>query len=198
MKHFNRSLSAVKSLAVICVLACMAGGAQAAAILQLSGTTPATKYETDAGIRISLIDWSTTEQQALVENAWRSYQQDQDLESFLKVVNTQDSRGYLFTAAATGYRIAYAWKEDTEAGQMMHFLVAPGLKTRNPYLWRTPNNDAPEFTLVQVLLDQDSGIARSSLDGNIVVDERGRLALDRFDDLEVFATVKDSTPYYLK
>ena len=81
---------------------------------------------------------------------------------------------------------------------MMHFLVTPGLKTRNPYMWKTPNNDAPEFTLVQVQMDNDTGVAKSSLNGDIVFNEQGKLALDRFDSIGMFATVRDSTPYYLK
>lgn len=198
MKLMPISLSATKSLAVLITLTWLSLSAQAAAIMTLSGEAGDVKYETDAGIRISLIDWSAPDQQEAVEQAWRQYQQDNDADAFLAVVDEQDTRGYLFTAAATGYRIKYAWQSQTDAGQMMHFLVAPGLKTRNPYLWETPNNASKDFTLVQVLLDKDTGIAKSSLDGEIVFNEQGKLALGRFDSLEMFATVKDSTPYYLK
>lgn len=198
MKTFNHSLSAVPGLAVLLMIALCSTGAQAAAKMTLSGKAAEVKYESDAGIRISLIDWSADEQQAAVEAAWRQYRQDDDLEAFLETVEAQDSRGYLFTAAATGYRIKYAWKEDTDDGQMMTFLVTPGLKTRNPYLWQMPNNDSPAFTLVQVHLDEETGVAKTSLEGSIVFNEAGKLVLDRFDDLKMFATVEDSTPYYLK
>lgn len=195
---FAHSLSAAKSLAVFVTLTLCAAAVQAAASMTLSGDAADVKYETDSGIRISLIDWSSPEQMTAVEDAWRQYRQDDDLETFLKTLEDQDTRGYLFTAAATGYRIKYAWKTQNEDGQMMHFLVMPGLKTRNPYMWQTPNNDAPEYTLVQVQLDKESGVAKSSLDGEIVFNEQGKLALDRFDQLKMFATVRDSTPYYRK
>lgn len=198
MKCFIRSLSAAKGLTVLILAGVLAGGAQAASILTLEGETPQAKYETDAGIRLSVIDWSAEAQREAVENAWRQYRQDNDLSAFLAVLEAQDTRGYLFTAAATGYRIKYAWQEETGDSRMMHFLVMPGLKTRNPYLWNSPNNTAPEFTLVQVRLDNDSGVAKTSLDGDIVVNEAGRLALDGFDAVNVFATLEDSTPYYLK
>lgn len=201
MKNRTHSLSAAKSLAVLFLLSIFSiipAVSQAAAILTLSGDTGDVKYETDSGIRISLIDWSADDQRMAVEDAWRQYQQDNDLDTFLSTVEAQDTRGYLFTAAATGYRIKYAWKEETSDGQMLHFLVMPGLKTRNPYMWNSPNNDSPEFTLVQVNLDKETGIAKTSLDGDIALNEQGRLTLDRFDSVKMFATVKDSTPYYLK
>jgi hypothetical protein len=198
MKLMPISLSAAKGLAVLIVTTLLSLSAQAAAIMTLSGEAGDAKYETDSGIRISLIDWSAPQQQQAVEQAWRQYQQDGDTNAFLAVLEDEDTRGYLFTAAATGYRIKYAWQEITAGGQMMHFLVAPGLKTRNPYLWETPNNTSKNFTLVQVLLDEETGVAKSSLDGEIVFNEQGKLALDRFDRLEQFASMKDSTPYYLK
>lgn len=195
---FVHSLSAARSLAVLTFLALLSTVAQAAATMTLAGDASDVKYETDAGIRISLIDWTAPEQLATIEDAWRQYREDEDLDTFLETVDKQDTSGYLFTAAATGYRIKYAWKTTDGDKQMMYFLVTPGLKTRNPYMWRTPNNAAPEFTLVQVSLDKDSGVAKSSLDGDIVINEQGKLALDRFDALDMFATVRDSTPYYLK
>jgi hypothetical protein len=198
MKNLSHSLSTATSLAVLMIISLCSASAHAAAKLTLSGKATEVKYETDADIRISLIDWSVPEQQSAVASAWRQFREDDDLESFLGAVAAQDTQGYLFTAAATGYRIKYAWQEDTGDGQMMHFLVTPGLKTRNPYLWNTPNNDSPEFTLVQVRLDADSGVVKTSLDGGITINEAGKLVLERFDDLSLFATVEDSTPYYLK
>ena len=198
MKTFIHSLSATKGLAVLILFTLLSAGAQAAAKMTLAGEAAGVKYETDAGIRISLIDWSAPEQQAAVEAAWRQYREDSDLDTFLAVAEAQDTRGYLFTASAAGYRIKYAWEEETDNGRMMHFLVMPGLKTRNPYLWQVPNNDSPAFTLVQVRLDNESGVAKSSLDGDIILNETGKLALDRFDEINLFATMKDSTPYYLK
>ncbi len=198
MKYYSHSLSATQGLAVLIMFALISAGAQAAAKITLSGEAAGVRYETDAGIRISLIDWSASEQQAAVEEAWRQYGQDSDLEAFLEVAEAQDTRGYLFSASAAGYRIKYAWEEVTDNGRMMHFLVMPGLKTRNPYLWEVPNNDSPAFTLVQVRLDNESGVAKSSLDGDIILNETGKLALDRFDEISLFATMKDSTPYYLK
>jgi hypothetical protein len=41
--------------------------------MTLAGEAAGVRYETEAGIRISLIDWSVPEQQAAVEAAWRQY-----------------------------------------------------------------------------------------------------------------------------
>ncbi len=198
MKFFANSLSATKGLTVLLMFLVFSGGAQAAAILTLAGTAEGVKYEDDAKLRVSVIDWSAPEQLVAVENAYRQYEEDEDLEAFLGVVDSQDTRGYLFTSAATGYRIKYAWKQDMENNQVMHFLVTPGLKTRNPYLWETPNDSSPAFSLVQVELNDEVGVAKSSLDGEIVFNEQGKLQLESFEALPQFATLEDSTPYYLK
>ena len=198
MKLFFNSMSAAKSLTIFTVMMMLFAGVQAASILTLSGETEEVKHDSDREIRISVIDWSGEEAKTAVELAWKKYQQDNDVDAFLEILEAQESRGYLFTAAATGYRIKYAWQEESRNGQMMHFLVMPGLKTRNPYMWSTPNNDSPEFTLVQVQMDDETGVAKSSLDGQIVVNESGSLVLDRFGALSKFASLEDSTPFYLK
>ena len=198
MKLFANSLSTAKGLMVLLMLTVFSCGTQAASILSLSGTAEGVKYEHDAELRLSVIDWSDPEQLAAIETAYRQYQDDGDLEAFLDIVDQQDTRGYLFTAAATGYRIKYAWKQDRGNNQVMHFLVTPGLKTRNPYLWETPNNNSPAFTLVQVEMSDENGVAKSSLDGEIVFNGQGKLQLQSFEALPQFATLEDSTPYYLK
>ena len=198
MKLFANSLSTAKGLMVLLMLTVFSCGTQAASILSLSGTAEGVKYEDDAELRLSVIDWSAPEQLAAIETAYRQYQDDSDLEAFLETVDQQDTRGYLFTAAATGYRIKYAWKQDRGNNQVMHFLVTHGLKTRNPYLWKTPNNNSPAFTLVQVEMSDENGVAKSSLDGEIVFNEQGKLQLQSFEALPQFATLEDSTPYYLK
>lgn len=198
MKLFANSLSTAKGLMVLLMLTVFSCGTQAASILSLSGTAEGVKYEDDAELRLSVIDWSAPEQLAAIETAYRQYQDDSDLEAFLETVDQQDTRGYLFTAAATGYRIKYAWKQDRGNNQVMHFLVTPGLKTRNPYLWETSNNNSPAFTLVQVEMSDENGVAKSSLDGEIVFNEQGKLQLQSFEALPQFATLEDSTPYYLK
>ena len=198
MKLVNISLSAIKRLTVLTILSMLPVTSQAAAILTLSGETDQVKYKNASEVRMSVINWSMDNQRVAVEQAWRQYNMDNDLETFMQVVEEQDTRGYLFTSEATGYGIKYAWQEETENGQMMHFLVTPGLKTKNNYIWHVPNNDSPEFTFVQVLLDSETGIAKTSLDGDIALNEQGKLVLDRFEAINQFATMKDSTPYYLR
>lgn len=198
MKLCNHSLSAAKSLTGLLMLCCLAASAQAAAILTLTGKAADAKYEADGEVRLSLIDWSDNGQQEAVEAAYRQYLEDGDQDALLTVIEGQDSRGYLFTAAATGYRIKYAWKEQSDGGQRLHFIVTPGLKTRNPYLWNTPNNDSPDFSFVQVQMNEDTGVAKSSLEGEIGFNTDGRLQLESFQRVPAFATVQDSTPYYLK
>jgi hypothetical protein len=35
-------------------------------------------------------------------------------------------------------------------------------------MWEVPNNDSPAFTLMQVRLDNDSGVEKSSLEGVVI------------------------------
>ncbi|MBT5483441.1 MAG: hypothetical protein HOH14_03005 [Gammaproteobacteria bacterium] len=119
MKFLSNSLSAAKSLAGIILLFALSAQLHAAAMLSLSGSAMDVKYENDTEVRLSLIDWSSVEERAEVEKAYREYQKNNDLEGFLAKVEQQETRGYFFSAAATGYRIKYAWKKDMEGGQEM-------------------------------------------------------------------------------
>lgn len=198
MSFAKCSLSFLKSLTVLLTLVAVTCNVQAASILSLSGKAADAKYEADSKVRVSVIDWSSEEQLSVVQDAFKQYKKDDDLDAFLAILEAQDTRGYLFTAAATGYRIKYAWQEDAARGKVMHFLITPGLKTRNPYLWNTPNNESPAFSLVQIALKDEEGVAKTSMEGEIVFNAGGKLHLDAFENLAVFSTMEDSTPYYLK
>ena len=80
MKFLSNSLSAAKSLAGIILLFALSAQLHAAAMLSLSGSAMDVKYENDTEVRLSLIDWSSVEERAEVEKAYREYQKNNDLE----------------------------------------------------------------------------------------------------------------------
>src|SRR5690606_25170113 len=96
---------------------------------------------------------------------------------------------------ASGYTVKYAWKEESEDADRMVFLVTPGLKTRNPVLWKTPNTDERPFTLVELHWEGEEAVMKTSLDTGIS-SEGGLLQLENFDSAPAFADMADNTPYY--
>ncbi|MFZ9583459.1 MAG: hypothetical protein ACO280_00725, partial [Pseudohongiellaceae bacterium] len=76
-------------------------------------------------------------------------------------------------------------------------LVTPGLKTRNPYLWKQ-RSDATAFSVLEVRWRGEEALVTSSTDYPIGFDLQGRLELLDDGGQKVFARVKDATPYYLK
>src|SRR5690606_10809528 len=98
---------------------------------------------------------------------YNAYLDNQDEKVFLDVLDDIPTQGYLFTAAATGYTVKYAWKEETAEHDRMVFLVTPGLKTRNPVLWQEPNSDGRPFTLVELHWEGDQAVVKTSLDAPI-------------------------------
>ena len=185
--------NAIASFAVLSVV--WMNGAVAAPLFTLEGQANGARYESDAGLRVSVLGWAGQEQADAVLEAYNAYQENSDPEALQEALQSQETLGYLFTQAATGYTIKYAW-QDEAAGSMV-FLVTPALKTRSPVLWETPNQDPAPFTLVELHWDGDQAVMKSSLDSGIAV-EHGRLQLESFEQAEAFATLEDSTPYYLR
>ena len=193
-------LSITRLLAVLFLIAGICLNANAAAIMTLRGSAPDARYEGDSQVRLSILGWSETPQLEAVETAWQAFQENNDVEAFIDILEQQDTRGYIFTSAATGYRIKYAWQDNSNDESSMLFIVTPALKTRNPYLWHNPGNEADGFSLVEVqLVDAgESGVAKISQDGTITTNAQGRLVLDNFENVDLFASMHEDTPYYLK
>lgn len=125
----------------------------------------------------------------------RRYQETQDASAVRDVLDDVPTLGYLFTPAATGYSVKYAWKEGRQEHDRMVFLVTPGLKTRSPVLWEEKNPGERPFTVVELHWDGDDAVVKRSLGAPISV-ENDVLALEDYDAVPAFALVADKTPYY--
>lgn len=172
--------------------------AQGEAIFTLKGTAMDTRYAGQSELRLSVMSWNEPEQQQAVVQAWRQFQADGNTGTLASVLEAQPTKGYLFSSAATGYSIKYAWQDPNARDKRMVFMVTPGLKTRNPYMWKHPNELAKEFSLIEIRgseLDMDM---KSSLEAPVELTDGDILQLKDFEAAELFASMADNTPYYLK
>lgn len=178
----------------------LSNGLAAAPLITIKGEAEGAKYPSDSEVRITVTGWAEEGQVASVVEAFRDYSEEGDGETFVSVLREQETLGYLFTKAATGYAIKYATRDTTADGATrMVFLITPALKTRNPVLWEVTNDDPAPFTLVELhWQDEENAVMKTSLDGEITVNEEGRLVLEGYSMLPVFANMEDSTPYYLR
>jgi len=172
------------------------GMAEGAAVLTLKGDTLDAKQKADSEVRLSLLSFSEEAAEA-VTSAYDTYQQDRNAEALTRVLQGQQTHGYLFTKAAAGYTVKYAWQDPTNVDRMV-LLITPALKSRNPYLWKTPNESPTPFTLLEVRKDGDMFNVKSSLDSEVEVNDSGQLELQNYDGAATFATLKDATSYYAK
>ena len=189
------------SAAVMGMVLSFSSGVSATPLFTLEGQAEGARYESEAGLRLSVLDWAEQEQASSVIQAIQDYQADQDAEALQKALAEQPTLGYLFTEAATGYWIKYAYQEEgaNPDNQRMVFLVTPALKTRNPMLWQESNNQPHPYTVVEMEWAEGQATVKTSLGSEVVVDEvSGNLELQDFDSAELFALMEDSTPYYLK
>ncbi|MDT8397490.1 MAG: hypothetical protein RQ899_02620 [Pseudomonadales bacterium] len=185
------------SFAVTGLFAVLVLKAQAAPLVMLAGKAPDARYEDKSQIRISILRWSEEAQAKAVEQAFSEYQSSHDQKTFADLLEEQETLGYLFSGAATGYTVKYAYQDS--ADEKMVLLLTPGLKTRNPSLWQTRNESAVPFTLVELAPEGEQYTVKTSLDStdHIGTAADGRLQLDTAN-AATFATVADSRPYYLK
>lgn len=198
MKITSFLLSASRVLAVAGLAGALSLPATAAALFTLKGTTPEVRVETESEVRLSVLGWSDADKAAELVDQYRAYTTSQDHTAFSKFLQQQDTRGYLFTKAATGYTVKYAWQDPASPDQRMVLLVTPGLKTRNPYMWKAANHDPAPFTLVEIRWQGDEAIVKTSLDASIEINADGLLQLQDYEGAATFATLRDNTPYYLK
>jgi hypothetical protein len=198
MKKRLFSVPGATALMMTVALLGMSLPASAAALFTLKGESPQAKLESESEVRVSVLGWTADEQAKAVADEYQRYQQSQDHAAFQTFLQSQETRGYLFTKEATGHTIKYAWQDADSAGKRMVFLVTPALKTRNPYMWKTPNDDPAPFSLIELRFEGEEAVMKSSLGAPIAVNAQGQLQLQDFDGATEFATLRDDTPYYLK
>jgi len=191
-------LSASRLLALAGLLGATALPAAAAPMITLKGSTPEVKVETESELRLSLLGWTDPDSAKVLVEEYRNYLANQDHEALQKVLFAQDTAGYLFTRAATGYTVKYAWQDADSADGRTVLVVTPALKTRNPYMWKQANNDPAPFTLLELRWQGEEAVLKTSLDAAIEITADGKLQLQDWDSAATFGRLKDDTPYYLK
>lgn len=188
---------AAQSLVTLVLLTLMVAPASAAALFQFEGETPETRHVSQNSLKLSVLDWSTAEEQEAVIEAFRAWQENRDAEAFSEVLGNQSTRGYLFTGEVTGYTVKYAHQLGEDA---MSLLIVPGLKSKNRYMWKTaPAEDAPPFTLlhVELLEEGERASLRTSLETGMSLSEDGSHLIVN-EGAGEFGVLEDATPYYLK
>ncbi len=192
------SRAATRSMLVAGMFAALSCNVQAAALFTLTGTTEEVKRDTEQEVRLSILGWTADEQLSAVTSEFQKYNESQDHAGFETFIRGLETKGYLFTHSPLGYTIKYAWQDESTPDKKVVLMVVPALKKNNPYMWKTENASPAPFSLVELHMEGNEVVLKSSLDGNIVVNEAGKLQLEDYDSAEVFATLKDATPYYLK
>jgi hypothetical protein len=190
-----RSAARVLTLAAACSLSI---AAQAAPLFTLKGEAFDARYADQSEVRLSVLNWTAPDKLKELEDEYLRYTQTQDHKAFQNFLQLQETQGYVFTRAATGHSIKYAWQDEDSERPRMVLLVTPALKSRTPNLWKTPNNDPAPFSLIEVQLEGDQAVMKTSLETAIETDADGRLQLQNFEQTADFARLRDATPYYLK
>lgn len=198
MKMSSFLLSATRTLALAGMLSTLSFGTQGAALFTLKGEAFDARDPGQSEVRLSVLGWTDADKLDAIEAEYQRYTGTQDHAAFAHFLQLQDSMGYLFTKAATGHSIKYAWQDGQSREKRMLLLVTPALKVRTPYMWSTPNNDPAPFSLVELRFDGDVAIMKTSGETTIESDAEGRLQLKDFDITPDFARLRDATPYYLK
>lgn len=193
-----RSLRSVTSVLALAVACSLGSAVQAAPLVTLKGEAFDARYADQSEVRLSVLGWSDPGKLAALETEYQRYTQNQDHNAFQVFLQQQETKGYVFTRAATGHSIKYAWQDQNSERPRMVLLVTPALKSRTPNLWKTPNENPAPFSLVEVELQGDEAVMKTSLETAIETDADGRLRLRDFDATADFARLRDATPYYLK
>src|SRR5690606_31090689 len=145
-------------------------------------------------IRLSVLGWTAPEKLEAIEAEYEKYASSQDHDAFNVFLQQQETQGYLFTKAATGHTIKYAWQQENDDGSRMVLLVTPALKARTPHMWKTPNDNPAPFSLIEVRMAGEQAVMKSSLDAAIGTGADGRLQLQDFNGSSEFARLTDATP----
>lgn len=198
MKRLSPLLTAGRALALATACATASLGAYGAALFTLKGEAFDVRNPAQSEVRLSLLGWTAPEKLEAIEAEYAKYASSQDHDAFNVFLQQQETQGYLFTKAATGHTIKYAWQQDNDDGSRMVLLVTPALKARTPHMWKTPNEDPAPFSLVELRMEGEQAVMKSSLETAIETSADGRLQLRDFNNTAEFARLTDATPYYLK
>ncbi len=190
--------SAARALTLAAALCSASIAAQAAPLFTLKGEAFDARYADQSEVRLSVLGWTEPDKLTALEDEYQRYTQNHDHNAFQVFLQQQETQGYLFTKAATGHSIKYAWQDTGSERPRMVLLVTPALKSRTPNLWKTPNEDPAPFSLIEVQLEGDQAVMKTSLETAIETDADGRLRLQDFEQAADFARLRDATPYYLK
>lgn len=191
-------LSAGRALVLATFCATTSLGAYGAALFTLKGEAFDVRNPDQSEVRLSLLGWSSPERLEAIEAEFQKYAASQDHDAFNVFLQQQDTQGYLFTKAATGHTIKYAWQQENDDGARMVLLITPALKANTPHMWKTPNDDPAPFSLVELRMDGEQAVMKTSLETEIETSSEGRLQLQDFNNTSEFARLTDATPYYLK
>jgi len=197
MINSTLSLFGTRLMVVLLLLGTAVQG-QAAALFTLKGTTDAVKYADDAEIRLSVLGWSDQEVIQSVVEGLGNYRTNGDSEVLRKLLQEQPTKGYLFTSAATGHSIKYAWQDTSADYKRMVLLVIPALESINPYRWKQANTTAEPFSLLELRGDGQQFVLKTAAGESVDVSSGSPLQLPDFAGADTFATLQDDTPYYLK
>lgn len=192
----SRRLHLARSLACLALLLGLVPLASGQPIASFEGQTDDAKYDSQSALKLSVLEWSPEEEQQATLNAWRAWQDSGDASELLDVLQSHNTRGYLFTGEVTGYSIKYA-RQDADGDTVL--LVVPGLKTKNRYMWEPGAPvDAPPFTLLQLeSTGEGTMVLKTSLEAGMQLTEDGS-ALRVGEGASQFGTLADATPYYLE
>ena len=197
MKHVS-FISVARLLATLLAW-CSIQAATAAPLVSLKGTTDEIRDPSDNELRLSILGFDEGDSVREAIERFREYQADGDHAAFSQYLRSRQTRGYIFGKEATGYSIKYAWQDPERPTERMVLVVTPALKTLNPYLWKSRNESEAPFSVVELRMQDDRAIMKTSLDSTVGIGEAGdRLYLENYDEAGVFATLEDNTPYYLK
>lgn len=192
MLSFLPFAGSVLALAGLTMLPALPASAQA--LVTLMGTTPEARQESQASIRLSLLQWTEPAKAAEIVGKYGEYATSQDHEAFGQYLRQQATQGYLFTSSATGYTVKYAWQDERSPDRRTILLITPALKSLNPYMWKTANMAPAPFSLVELRWSGDEAVMKSSLDTPIELTADGRLQLRDYAGAAAFATLSDNIP----
>jgi hypothetical protein len=189
-----RTISFLTGLLICCQLS-----AATDVIKQLEGTNYDSKQAINSKLEVQIVRWSDESEQESVVNLYEEYLQNQNDTDFVKALEEQPIKGYLRTNEITGYIIHYAWHEESQDGERLALLISPGLKSINPTIWKEPNlnpaislkpnPDYKDFTLVEILINDDEGVVKTSLDAEIQISNDNKLTLTDFSSARDFAVI---------
>ena len=198
MKTLSSLITTGRALALATACATASLGAYGAALFTLKGEAYDVRHPDQAEIRLSMLGWTAPEKLEAIEAEYAKYLNSQDHQAFNVFLQQQDTQGYLFTKAATGHTVKYAWQQSNDDGSRMVLLVTPALKARTPHMWKTPNENPAPFSLVELRMEGEQVVMKTSLEGAIGSGSDGRLQLQDFNGTAEFGRLTDATPYYLK